>query len=81
MFLKTVCKQGNKIFELENQIKQLKEENQCLRDELDFSILDKDRLIRNLNTIIECGNKNKVAYYFILEKIQKELSAVLTGNR
>ena len=74
MFLKTVWNQGNKIFELNNIIKQYEEENKGLRDEIDFMQIDKNRLVRNLKTIIEVGEKNKDAYYFIIEKIKRELA-------
>lgn len=74
MFLKTVIRQGNKLIEQNNMTKQYEEENQGLRDEIDFMQIDKNRLVRNLKTIIEVGEKNKDAYYFIIEKIKKELA-------
>ena len=74
MFLKTVIRQGNKLIEQNNMIKQYEEENQGLRDEIDFMQIDKNRLVRNLKTIIEVGEKNKDAYYFIIKKKKKELA-------
>lgn len=36
MFIKTLIKQGNELVEQDNEIKQLKEENNLLRNEIDF---------------------------------------------
>ncbi len=74
MFLKTIWRQGNRIMEQNNVIKNLKEENIGLKDEIDFMEIDKNRLIRSLKTIIAIGEKNKDLYVNIVEKIKRELA-------
>jgi len=52
MFLGMVINQGEKIHQLVNENKQVKEENEMLRDEIDFKSLKQNRYERLLNDVI-----------------------------
>lgn len=74
MFLKTVIRQGNQLVKQSNIIKQLKEENSGLKDELVFAEIDKESFILDLEELIEKGEKNKKLYVDIIKDIKKELA-------
>lgn len=74
MFLKTIWRQGNRIMEQNNVIKNLKEENRLLQDEIDFAEIREDGFRRKLKTIIRNGQANKRLYVDIISDIEKELA-------
>lgn len=74
MFLKTVIRQGNQLVKQSNIIKQLKEENSGLKDELVFAEIDKESFILDIEELIEKGEKNKKLYVDIIKDIKKELA-------
>ena len=74
MFLKAVIRQGNTLVKQSNIIKQLKEENEGLRDELAFTEIDKEGFIADIEELIEKGEKNKKLYVDIIKDIKKELA-------
>jgi len=56
MFLKTIWKQGNKIIEQDNDIKQLREENKLLKQEINFRAIKENQYIRAFNKIMNLVN-------------------------
>lgn len=73
MFTKTVIRQGERIHKQNNIIKQLKEENAGLRDEIEFKDIDRNKLIRKIREHIQLGDTRKELYVNIIDKIKKEL--------
>ena len=60
--------------EQNNEIKNLKEENRLLQDEIDFAEIREDSFKRKLKTIISNGQANKRLYVDIVDDIEKELA-------
>jgi ribosomal protein S20 len=56
MFLKTVIRQGNKIIEQNNMIKQYEEENKMLKSEVNIRIIKENRYARAFNKIMKLVN-------------------------
>ena len=69
LFTKTIKRQGENIFRLEEEKEKLKEENRKLRFEYEYLKFRNNRIVK----ILEESNTNKEHYFETLRKIKKEL--------